>query len=71
MHAARCGRWCGRSGRRWNGVVAGYDALIVEGISPKPVYLWIMDGVAEWRDASTLWGKQTKETLEARPRAGM
>ena len=35
---------------------AGYDALIVEGVSPRPVYLWIMDGVAELRDAADLWG---------------
>jgi aldehyde:ferredoxin oxidoreductase len=41
---------------------AGFDALIVEGASPKPVYLWIKDGVAELRDASHLWGKSTKET---------
>jgi aldehyde:ferredoxin oxidoreductase len=44
---------------------AGFDALIVEGISPKPVYLWIADGEAELRDASALWGQPTKETLEA------
>lgn len=41
---------------------AGFDALIVEGVSPKPVYLWIKDGQAEIRDASHLWGKTTKET---------
>jgi aldehyde:ferredoxin oxidoreductase len=41
---------------------AGYDAIIVEGASPKPVYLWIKDGVAELRDATHLWGKTTKET---------
>ena len=44
---------------------AGFDALIVEGCSPKPAYLWIKDGVAELRDASHLWGKTTGETLEA------
>ncbi|NLG51148.1 MAG: aldehyde ferredoxin oxidoreductase family protein [Chloroflexi bacterium] len=44
---------------------AGFDALIVEGVSPKPVYLWIKDGQVEIRDASHLWGKTTKETLEA------
>ena len=44
---------------------AGFDALIVEGISSKPVYLWIRDGEAELRDASALWGQPTKETLEA------
>ena len=44
---------------------AGFDALIVEGASPKPVYLWIKDGQAELRDAASLWGKDTKETQEA------
>jgi aldehyde:ferredoxin oxidoreductase len=43
---------------------ACYDALIVEGASPTPVYLWIKDGAAEIRDAGALWGKTTKETLE-------
>ncbi|MFH1086873.1 MAG: aldehyde ferredoxin oxidoreductase family protein, partial [Chloroflexota bacterium] len=41
---------------------AGFDALIVEGASPKPVYLWVKDGRAELRDAAHLWGKTTKET---------
>jgi aldehyde:ferredoxin oxidoreductase len=41
---------------------AGFDALIVEGASAKPVYLWIKNGEAEIRDASHLWGKTTKET---------
>lgn len=43
---------------------AGFDGIIIEGVSPKPVYLWIKDGVAELRDASAYWGKPTKETLE-------
>ncbi len=41
---------------------AGFDAIIVEGISETPVYLWIKDGEAEIRDASHLWGLETKET---------
>lgn len=44
---------------------AGFDAVIVQGRSPKPVYLWIRDGHAELRDASHLWGRTTKETQEA------
>ena len=44
---------------------AGFDAIIIHGQSAKPVYLWIKDGVAEIRDASRLWGLQTKETQEA------
>jgi aldehyde:ferredoxin oxidoreductase len=41
---------------------AGYDAVFVSGIAQKPVYLWINDGKAEIRDASHLWGKDSKET---------
>lgn len=41
---------------------AGYDAVFVRGRAPKPVYLYIHDGKAEIRDASHLWGKDTKET---------
>ena len=43
---------------------AGDDAIIVEGRSERPVYLWIDDGKAEIRDASRLWGKDVKETQE-------
>jgi aldehyde:ferredoxin oxidoreductase len=44
---------------------AGYDALIVEGVSPKPVYLLLREGQEpELRDASHLWGKTTSETHE-------
>jgi len=41
---------------------AGYDNVIIEGRSPKPVYLWIMDDKVEIRDASDMWGKTTWET---------
>ncbi len=44
---------------------AGYDAVFVSGASKKPVYLFLKDGKAEIRDASALWGKDSKETLEA------
>ncbi|MFC1949858.1 aldehyde ferredoxin oxidoreductase family protein [Chloroflexota bacterium] len=44
---------------------AGYDALIIEGKASKPVYLFIQDGEASIKDASHLWGKETKETQEA------
>ncbi|MEA3407470.1 MAG: aldehyde ferredoxin oxidoreductase family protein [Chloroflexota bacterium] len=43
---------------------SGVDAVIVEGASETPVYLWVKDGEAEIRDASHLWGKTTKETQE-------
>jgi aldehyde:ferredoxin oxidoreductase len=38
---------------------AGYDSIIIEGISPKPVYLFIENGKVELRDAAFLWGKGT------------
>lgn len=41
---------------------SGYDALIVEGMSEKPVYIWINDDAVEIKDASHLWGKWTAET---------
>lgn len=41
---------------------AGYDMLIIEGEADKPVYLYINDGRAELKDASHLWGKETRET---------
>ncbi len=44
---------------------SGFDAVIVEGVSDHPVYLWIKDGEVEIRDASHLWGLTTKETMEA------
>jgi len=43
---------------------AGYDALIIEGKSLKPVYLYINENNVEIRDAKELWGKNTKETAE-------
>ena len=44
---------------------AGFDVIIVEGRSETPVYLWIQDGEASIRDASHLWGMETKETEAA------
>ena len=35
---------------------AGFDAIVVKGISPEPVYLWVEDGQAELRKAKHLWG---------------
>jgi aldehyde:ferredoxin oxidoreductase len=41
---------------------AGYDAIIIQGKSPKPVYLWINDGAVEILDANRLWGLNTYQT---------
>jgi len=44
---------------------AGFDAVVIQGAATKPAYLSIRDGVAEIRDASALWGKDTGETYDA------
>ncbi|MGQ9542800.1 MAG: aldehyde ferredoxin oxidoreductase family protein [Candidatus Bathyarchaeia archaeon] len=41
---------------------SGYDGIIIEGKSEKPVYISIIDGQVEIRDASALWGKDTYTT---------
>jgi aldehyde:ferredoxin oxidoreductase len=41
---------------------AGWDMLIFEGKSDKPVYLWLENDKAELRDASAMWGKSAWET---------
>jgi aldehyde:ferredoxin oxidoreductase len=40
---------------------AGFDAIVVNGCSPEPVYLWIQNGNAELRRAQNIWGKTTGE----------
>ena len=60
---------CSNSGGYWGAELkmAGWDMIIFQGASPKPVYLSIVDDVAELRDASHLWGKtvwQTEEILK-------
>jgi aldehyde:ferredoxin oxidoreductase len=43
---------------------SGYDAIIIQGRSEKPVYLCIYDGKPEIRRADHLWGKTTYETAD-------
>jgi aldehyde:ferredoxin oxidoreductase len=58
---------CSNSGGYWGAEfkMAGWDMVIVEGKSAKPVYLYVNDDVAELRDASHLWGKSVWETEES------
>jgi aldehyde:ferredoxin oxidoreductase len=47
---------------------AGWDMIVFEGRSPKPVYLYLENDSAELRDAAHLWGKSTwvaEETIKA------
>ncbi|MFH1142032.1 MAG: aldehyde ferredoxin oxidoreductase N-terminal domain-containing protein, partial [Chloroflexota bacterium] len=43
----------------------GYDAVIIQGKSPSPVYLHISDSGVEFRPAQHLWGKESYEAEEA------
>jgi aldehyde:ferredoxin oxidoreductase len=45
--------------------MAGWDMIIVEGKSPRPVYLNILDDDVELLDASWLWGKSVWDTEPA------
>ncbi|WP_101049280.1 aldehyde ferredoxin oxidoreductase family protein [Macromonas nakdongensis] len=57
---------CSNSGGYWGAEFksAGWDMVIFEGASPKPVYLYINDDQVELRDASHLWGKSVWDTEE-------
>lgn len=43
---------------------AGYDGIIFEGKSDKPVYLYVNDDQIELRDAAHLWGKDVPTTTD-------
>lgn len=54
------------SGGRWGVDLkhSGFDGIIFEGISERPVYLTIDDEKAELHDAIDLWGKNVSETTQ-------
>jgi aldehyde:ferredoxin oxidoreductase len=43
---------------------AGYAAVVIEGRSDKPVYLWVNDDDVEIRDAKAAWGKEVEEATD-------
>ena len=58
---------CSNSGGYWGAELkmAGWDMVIFEGKSPKPVYLLIEDDDVRLIDATDLWGKSVWETEPA------
>ena len=56
---SEAGGWWGVELRR-----AGYDAIIIEGIAKKPVYLWVHDDKVEIRDATKIWGAEIRPAME-------
>jgi aldehyde:ferredoxin oxidoreductase len=57
---------CSNSGGYWGAELkmAGWDMVIFEGKSAKPVYLYVNDDVAKLRDAAHLWGTTVWHTEE-------
>ena len=49
----------------WKMKKAGFDAVVVTGKAPQPVYLLLDNGAAEIRNAAHLWGKTTGQTTDA------
>jgi aldehyde:ferredoxin oxidoreductase len=58
---------CSNSGGYWGAELrmAGWDMIIFEGTSKKPVYLVIENDKAELHDAAFIWGKSVWETEPA------
>jgi aldehyde:ferredoxin oxidoreductase len=58
---------CSNSGGHWGAELkmAGWDLVIFEGRSPKPVYLYLENDEAQLLDAADLWGKSVWETEPA------
>lgn len=58
---------CSNSGGYWGAELkfAGWDMVIFEGKSPKPVYLFIENDNAQLLDADYIWGKTVWETEPA------
>lgn len=56
----------GNSGGKWGPYLkfAGYDAVVVRGISEKPVYLIIINGKAELIEAPDIWGMTVTAVTE-------
>ncbi|MHA1370760.1 MAG: aldehyde ferredoxin oxidoreductase family protein [Promethearchaeota archaeon] len=42
----------------------GYDAIVITGDAPEPVYILIRNAKIEIKPAANLWGKNTRETIE-------
>jgi len=55
---------------------AGYDALVIKGVSDRPIYLIIGEKGVQFKDAATLWGMRSTFTVgrvlrEASPGTGV
>jgi len=59
--------WCGAGGVNFGCQLknTGFDHIVILGRSKRPVYLSMVDGHIELKDANTLWGQGIEETCES------
>ncbi len=59
--------WCGAGGFTFGVMLknAGFDHVIIEGRSERPVYLRIFDDQVDLVDAAHLWGRNVEETCDS------
>src|SRR4030043_1139568 len=44
---------------------SGFDYVVIKGNAPKPVYLWVHDGIADINDAKEIWGKDVWDSTDS------
>jgi len=44
--------------------LTGFDFVVIGGTSPKPVRLWLHDGLSDLNDAADIWGKDVWESVD-------
>jgi Aldehyde ferredoxin oxidoreductase, N-terminal domain len=44
---------------------SGFDYVVIKGNAPKPVFLWVHDGIADINDAKEIWGKDVWESTDS------
>jgi len=59
LASSEAGGWWGSELKK-----SGFDAIVIQGKSETPVYLWIKDGTVEIRNAKHLWGLSTGDCQE-------
>jgi aldehyde:ferredoxin oxidoreductase len=44
---------------------SGFDYIVIKGNSPKPVFLWVHDGIADLKEANEIWGKDIWDSTDS------
>ena len=43
---------------------SGFSFIVIKGKAAAPTYLWLHDGIGEFQDGASLWGKDTWQTVD-------